>query len=703
MDDLPPPPYSVHDTNPPSSAQYPTSPFIGRVVIDRSEQGPRRSQPVSNTSLPDTPVPVGTPTPAQAPNFSVSDLEHSGFVSASPYFELRQPLGPRPAQILTAPLNIGPGVSVESIPFPHPANIWEQRGIDQQDWITFLNHLKPVNDTQSRAPTRQKDLELLSEAGQQDALYPSQLRPNEDGEKARLHHVKIKATIAQWNHGFFLPRSVEVIPVFGSNASNAQRLGHRQAGGYQIASSSDRASGWASRLGSMFGIETPTPVQPVVAHSSPQEETLLHNAISKGSRSIAKMLLEQGHEDIEALNEKGETVLYAAVCRGEKGLVQLLLDHNADPTAHPQGSNLPLYIAATRDRKSILKLLLKRSTAGINEISTDGETALFRCVRRSYSSCAELLLESGANPNIRQHGEVPLLHIAAKKGEQSLMKPLLKHGCDVEEKNHEGDTPLCAAVKRSATSVVKLLLQHHATVSVRSGNGEYPLSIATSRGNTSIVSLLLAQPDVEIEVRDSAGLTPLHIAIARGDTSIVTRLLRESASPDMFPTGAEPLLSTCVSKGNTSMTHLLLESGANPNIQNSAGLSPLAVAVNKGDVSICSLLLNKGADPDVTFADGDSLLYRCVLKGNTSIVHLLLESGAHADAQGGLGERCLWKAVEKSNTSIVSLLLNRGANPSATSLLGETCLQKAVARGDTSIVHLLLAKLPKAGVDEKVH
>jgi uncharacterized protein len=52
-----------------------------------------------------------------------------------------------------------------------------------------------------------------------------------------------------------------------------------------------------------------------------------------------------------------------------------------------------------------------------------------------------LLLEAGANPNVRQEGGFTPLHTAAHNADAELAKLLLEHGADPDAANDEGKTP----------------------------------------------------------------------------------------------------------------------------------------------------------------------------------------------------------------------------------------------------------------------
>jgi ankyrin repeat protein len=170
------------------------------------------------------------------------------------------------------------------------------------------------------------------------------------------------------------------------------------------------------------------------------EEGLLHKAVADRKKSHVKLLLDKGGEDLEALNKKGETVLFKAVSRGDKGIVQLLLDNNANPLARPEGSDSPLHLAIQNDKKTILKMLLEKSTVGIEETNSKGETPLYVACRKRQTSCIEVLLDHGANPNARPLGQESMLNMSVTGDYKSIAKLLLQIGVDIEERNKNGET-----------------------------------------------------------------------------------------------------------------------------------------------------------------------------------------------------------------------------------------------------------------------
>jgi ankyrin repeat protein len=748
MKSLPPPPYSVADPSQsdphlrglpmrvPVRRPLPSSPLQQHTQISPAQ---RPSLHTTSLERPERAIPrPATSTPSswsstQSSSYGL-DLEKGGFISARPYFHLRSYDYSRPRDTLYNLIIISPDTCPDNLSYPQPKDKWSERAVDTHDWDTFLNHLFPKHSVESHALSTHKQLKggsglplqgLRIRARTGEASLPSlEILPGsepgkstdpygDNGETERLRQLRINAVTVEWNEGFFEPRGLKIIIDFDrpsssptiSTGQGSQSLPSIQSIPSTPSSASPTSSttGPSTRASNLIPATTSiVPITPqrtanVLQKAAPPpkpEETLLHQAVAKGNRSkVEKILLKDGIEDLETPDFKGETALYRAVFRGETPIVKLLLEKGANPAARPPGCNSPLHLAVSRDRTSILDMLLERCTKDeIEETTSTGETALYLAIQKRHESSAKALLARGANPQARPAGKESMLNYTVTFAQKSLVKLLLEHGADVEERNKDGDPPLCRSVIRGDTKIVEILLKHGARASVRTAKGEAPLSIAVSRGRSGIVALLLAQKDIDVEVKNLQGETPLYTAVTRGESAITKLLLIKGASPTVSPPTGETVLNFVVSKGDTTLTHILLERGVDLEMRNKSGETPLFKAVSRSDSSITSLLVGKGALVNTMNKDGETALYKAVYKGCTSIVSLLLCNGANTETPGPNGETPLYRAVYKGNTSIVSLLLCNGANPETPSPLGETPLYRAVSKNETGIVSLLLGR-----------
>jgi len=165
----------------------------------------------------------------------------------------------------------------------------------------------------------------------------------------------------------------------------------------------------------------------------------------------------------------------------------------------PEMKKRNLIRAVENNNISEVKKLLKEKVDLNNYVH--GATPLFFAVMNDNAKLTELLLEHGANPNIRyKKKETPLL-LALMKDNLKIAELLLKHGANPNIKHVNGRTPLYVAVRDNKPEVVKLLLDHDADPNIQDENGDTPLHYATSlRNMEDIISLLLSNgADLTIE------------------------------------------------------------------------------------------------------------------------------------------------------------------------------------------------------------
>ncbi len=117
-------------------------------------------------------------------------------------------------------------------------------------------------------------------------------------------------------------------------------------------------------------------------------------------------------------------------------------------------------------------------------------------------------------------GSTPLMY-AALYGDPESVRALLESGADPNLRNDSGTTALMWAV--SDIEKTRLLLDHKAEVNARSADGRTPLIIAASqRGSSGVVRMLLdrgADPNVTCSSY-FGNMTPLSYAAVAGDESV---------------------------------------------------------------------------------------------------------------------------------------------------------------------------------------
>jgi hypothetical protein len=166
------------------------------------------------------------------------------------------------------------------------------------------------------------------------------------------------------------------------------------------------------------------------------------------------------------------------------------------------------------DRKTLNEalLLVSHSEPGVGKGEEDKAASL------PFAATARLLLDQGANLEVRdKYGSTPLLY-AAGNGETAVVKLFLERGAKVDETNSNGETALIAAACNcpsvdmpDTADSVRLLLENGADIEARDKQGDTSLMAAAGWGRTWIVEILLDR-GAHIETRNNEGYTPLLIS-----------------------------------------------------------------------------------------------------------------------------------------------------------------------------------------------
>ena len=119
----------------------------------------------------------------------------------------------------------------------------------------------------------------------------------------------------------------------------------------------------------------------------------------------------------------------------------------------------PLCTAINAENPELAKELIIQGTK-INVFGCNGVTPLYLAVYNEYYDVAKLLLENGADPNLRIDGQSTPMHAAAMTSIE-FVALLLKNGADINAVDEDG-TPLDAAIALRKHDVIQYLKEHGA-------------------------------------------------------------------------------------------------------------------------------------------------------------------------------------------------------------------------------------------------
>jgi hypothetical protein len=163
----------------------------------------------------------------------------------------------------------------------------------------------------------------------------------------------------------------------------------------------------------------------------------------------------------------------------------------------------------------------------------DTDAALLMSARAGRWGEALQLLKSGqagANPQDDAGGHV--LVLAARAGQDELVRELLKRGADTERIGEDGFTALGAAAFAGHRSTVRLLLRAGVDITRRGATGQTALHLAGIGGQVPVLEEMLRVQHADIELLNGHRESVLDVAGAANQQAAMDYLIQAGANLD---------------------------------------------------------------------------------------------------------------------------------------------------------------------------
>ncbi len=194
-----------------------------------------------------------------------------------------------------------------------------------------------------------------------------------------------------------------------------------------------------------------------------------------GWTALAQAALSEDYDMTGFLFEKGANpnvlvsgrpLISRAAYRGKTKVLELLLKNGADVTLCGDGNKSALFGAVESRVAETLVPLLKCENLNLNPVNKSGQTPLCFAVEENLLNIAVLLLKAKANPNWVR-GKKSLLELAIRRGNDEMAAQLLKYGADWDILNSKNQPMIELAITKGCVKVVRMMFEKGAVLNVR--------------------------------------------------------------------------------------------------------------------------------------------------------------------------------------------------------------------------------------------
>lgn len=291
------------------------------------------------------------------------------------------------------------------------------------------------------------------------------------------------------------------------------------------------------------------------------QSTPLHIAILINNIEIVKLLVEKNADQTKT-NARSLTPLDLAIESRALEIVTILLDPFINSTNYSKQKQSILERAKKTqnqtlidliERKHLIKSLidlckdekkkekvqqiLKLHPHIIDERIGDTFPAYFACANNNYQ-ILQILLDNGANPNMKWGNDTTLLMLACSKGHVEIVQLLLRNNqktVEIDSINSNQSTALHIACKTrtNANQIVMMLLLANAKIDVLDKNGMTPISQAVKHKNIEAINILIKYYPDSQNIRNKNGTTALDIAREEKNEEIIKLLTSSNKFNEM--------------------------------------------------------------------------------------------------------------------------------------------------------------------------
>jgi ankyrin repeat protein len=156
----------------------------------------------------------------------------------------------------------------------------------------------------------------------------------------------------------------------------------------------------------------------------------LHLAVGNGMEEVAELLIVKGANVNEVSDLYLESPLHDASLNGQVESAKVLIENGANINARTKWGATPLHMAisALENQVEMVTFLLENGAEVNAAIDKDQITPLHKAVRKGLFDVCELLINRGADVNLKTAKGETALDIAREEGNENIVELLIRNG-----------------------------------------------------------------------------------------------------------------------------------------------------------------------------------------------------------------------------------------------------------------------------------
>jgi ankyrin repeat protein len=224
------------------------------------------------------------------------------------------------------------------------------------------------------------------------------------------------------------------------------------------------------------------------------DSSIIVDAAGEGNLSLVEYCIRTIKINVNICNQQGLTALQKAAESGREKVIRYLLKDckaNLEVSGKP-----PLHFAVEKGHEEVTRVLLEED-ARVEQRYLD-TTAFYAACNTAHLACAEILLEYGADINVRcTSKKSSILDVCANSNTQISSKVfdwlLSKKDLDVNSVNKNNTSALHIACKVCNVHAIKCLLAAGANPYLKTRKGKKPLDLVSKTNREEISSIFKKQ------------------------------------------------------------------------------------------------------------------------------------------------------------------------------------------------------------------